>query len=280
MQRDVADETIGMTVEGDGPPLVLFHSLLADSGSFAAIVKPLARRFTVVVADLPGFGATVPVLGGLADVADRMATQVRQTLLRQTFRPETVAKTRPEDETEAPAAPKPIVLGNGFGGFVALQMAIRHPDLAARLVLADCGAVFSEPGRAAFRGMAAAAAAHGLEAIADTAMRRLFAPAFQAEHPALMAERRAAFLRTDPGTFQRACSALATLDLRDAVGQVGIPVLVLVGEEDEATPVPMSEELASLLPDARLTILPGCAHVPQLQQPDAFLAAVDGFLTP
>ena len=42
----------------------------------------------------------------------------------------------------------PIVLGNGYGGFVALQMAIRHPGIAARFVFADCGAAFSEPGRA------------------------------------------------------------------------------------------------------------------------------------
>ena len=57
-----------------------------------------------------------------------------------------------------------IVLGNGYGGFVALQMAIRHPGIASRLVLADCGAGFSEPGRQAFRNMAAASKAKGLPA--------------------------------------------------------------------------------------------------------------------
>ena len=55
-----------------------------------------------------------------------------------------------------------IVLGNGYGGFVALQMAIRHPGIATKLVLADCGAAFSEPGREAFRNMAAASMAKGL----------------------------------------------------------------------------------------------------------------------
>ena len=96
-----------------------------------------------------------------------------------------------------------IVLGNGYGGFVALQMAIRHPDIATRLVLADCGAAFSEPGREAFRNMAAASKAKGLAAITDVAMRRLFAPEFQAQHPDLMRDRREAFLRTDPGRVSR-----------------------------------------------------------------------------
>ena len=57
-----------------------------------------------------------------------------------------------------------------------------------------------------------------------------------------------------------------------------MPVLVLVGEHDEATPPPMSRELAALLPNARLTILAGCAHVPQLQAPQAFLDAIGDFL--
>jgi 3-oxoadipate enol-lactonase len=161
---------------------------------------------------------------------------------------------------------------------VALQMAIRHPDIASRLVLADCGAAFSEPGREAFRNMAAASRAKGLQAITEVAMRRLFAPEFQAQHPDLMRDRRAAFLRTDPQVFEAACEALAGLDLRPQLSQVKIPVLVLVGEHDEATPPPMSVELAAALPNARLKIIPGCAHVPQLQAPRLFLDAIGDFI--
>jgi 3-oxoadipate enol-lactonase len=145
-------------------------------------------------------------------------------------------------------------------------------------VLADCGAAFSEQGRQAFRNMAAASKARGLQAITDVAMRRLFAPEFQAQHPDLMANRREAFLRTDPDVFQAACAALADLDLRPELGKVDVPVLVLVGEHDEATPPPMSRELAALLPNARLKIIPGCAHVPQLQSPRIFLDAIGEFL--
>lgn len=248
--------TISARVSGAGRPLVLLHSLLADADSFARVEPTLAQRFRVVVPDLPGFGGSAPVAGGLVAIADRMAELVRQ----------------------AAAGEVPIVLGNGFGGFVALQMLVGHPGIADRAVLADCGATFSEPGRAAFRVMAGAAEAKGLGAVADTAMRRLFAPDFQAANPDLIAERRAAFLRTDPAVFRAACEALASLDLRHEVLGVRVPVLVLVGGEDEATPAVMSEELAELLPDARLIVLPGCAHVPQLQSPDRFLDAVLPFL--
>jgi 3-oxoadipate enol-lactonase len=256
MDRRFAAGTVNAAQSGDGPPLFLFHSLLSDRGSFDAIVPELAKSFRVIVPELPGFGRSQPVTGGLAAVADRIAEMIRHA-------------------ADGEAA---IVLGNGYGGFVALQMAIRHPGIATKLVLADCGAAFSAPGREAFRNMAAASKAKGLSAITDVAMRRLFAPEYQAAHPDLMQGRREAFLRTDPEVFRAACDALAALDLRPELGKVQVPVLVLVGERDEATPPPMSHELAAGLPQARLEIIPGCAHVPQLQSPRLFLDVIADFL--
>jgi 3-oxoadipate enol-lactonase len=260
MDRFFANSTVNALELGLGssqaPALFLFHSLLSDRASFDAIVSRLARTHHVIVPELPGFGRSKAVSGGLAAVADRMAEAVK----------------------DAAGGRETIVLGNGYGGFVALQMAIRHPAIADKLVLADCGAAFSESGREAFRNMAAAAKAKGLSAITEVAMRRLFAPEFQAAHPELMRDRREAFLKTDLKVLQDACAALAELDLRAELSRVKVPVLVLVGEHDEATPPPMSVELAEMLPNARLEIIPGCAHVPQLQAPDVFLDAVGDFV--
>jgi 3-oxoadipate enol-lactonase len=255
MDRLFAKGTVNAAVSGNGPALFLFHSLLSDRASFASIEPELMRSRRVIVPELPGFGGSKAVEGGLAAVADRMAEVVNEV-----------------GDREA------IVLGNGYGGFVALQMAIRHPSIANKLILADCGAAFSEAGRDAFRNMAAASKAKGLPAITDVAMRRLFAPEFQASHPDLMRDRREAFLKTDPQVLQAACAQLAALDLRPELPKVKVPVLVLVGEHDEATPPPMSHELAALLPDARLEVLAGCAHVPQLQKPRVFLDAIADFL--
>jgi len=256
MDRLFANGTVNAAQSGEGPPLFLFHSLLSDRASFDAIVPELSQSFRVIVPELPGFGRSHMVTGGLAAVADRMAEAVR----------------------EAASGADTIVLGNGYGGFVALQMAIRHPKIAAKLILADSGAAFSAAGREAFRTMAAASKAKGLAAITDVAMRRLFAPEFQARHPDLMHDRREAFLRTDAHVFRAACDALATLDLRGELSKLKLPVLVLVGEHDEATPPAMSHELAAGLPQAHLEIIPGCAHVPQLQSPAIFLEMLGDFL--
>jgi 3-oxoadipate enol-lactonase len=256
MDRLLAAGTVNASETGRGAPLVLLHSLLSDRASFDAVAPELAKSFRVIVPELPGFGRSQAVTGGLADIADRMAEAVR----------------------DAAGGETPIVLGNGYGGFVALQMAVRHPGIAARFVFADCGAAFSEAGREQFRNMASASKAKGLAAISDVAMRRLFAPEFQAQHPDLMADRRAAFLRTDEDVFRSACAQLAALDLRSELHKVKVPALVVVGEQDEATPPPMSHELAAGLPDARLRIIAGCAHVPQLQAPGVFLDTIADFL--
>ena len=251
----IGGKRLSARIGGIGAPIVLFHSLLADQSSFDAIAAPLATTHRVVILSLPGFGESDLVGAELAQIADHIAAGIDAMELK-----------------------KPILLGNGYGGFVALLTAIRHPALASRLVLADCGAAFSEPGRAAFRGMSAAVKEKGLAAIADVAMRRLFALDFQQRNPALVEERKKRFLAVDVQTFHAACAALASLDLRDQLKSVTMPVLVLVGEQDEATPPAMSRELAAALPDARLIELPGLAHVPQLQAPEVFMAAIRPFI--
>src|SRR5258708_4326769 len=102
MDRLFADGTINAAQSGKGPFLFLFHSLLSDRASFHAIVPQLSRSFRVIVPELPGFGQSQAVSGSLADVADRMAEVVR----------------------DGAGGDQAIVLGNGYGGFVALQMAI------------------------------------------------------------------------------------------------------------------------------------------------------------
>ena len=256
MTTKINSDGVHASTLGSGRPLFLFHSLLSDSESFNTIAPRLAERFRVIVPDLPGFGSSLAVDGGLEFVADRMAAFVHSIA--------------PDGDA--------ILFGNGYGAFVALQIAIRHPTIPTSLILAGCGARFSEPGRDAFRTMAAAGRAKGLAAVADTAMTRLFAPDFQAAHPDLMADRRRAFLRTDLDVFEQACLSLAALDLSARLEAVRVPVLMMVGDQDKATPPEMAIELADSIPGAELRILPGCAHVPPLQAPDVVIQNILAFL--
>lgn len=251
------DKKMSLYMAGRGQPLILLHSLLSDSESFDRIMPALAARYRVIVPDLPGFGGSPASSGGFDETADRIASLI------EAFAPDGEA----------------VLLGNGFGAFVALQTVIRHPALISRLVLMGCGARFSDEGREAFRKMAAAASAGGLAAIAETAMNRLFAVEFQESHPDLMQDRRRAFLRMNPSVFCEACDTLASLDLSAEASAVRRPTLIIVGDEDRATPLPMARELVQRLPDARLSVLKGCAHVPPLQAPEEVISLLDQFLS-
>ena len=66
MDRQFAAGTVNAAVAGEGPPLFLFHSLLSDRASFDAIVPELSKSFRVIVPELPGFGRSQAVTGGLA----------------------------------------------------------------------------------------------------------------------------------------------------------------------------------------------------------------------
>ncbi|MEP9352245.1 alpha/beta fold hydrolase [Xanthobacter sp. KR7-65] len=232
-------------VTGNGPSIVFLHSLLSDRGSLEPVVRLLADDFRLVLLDLPGFGGSPRVGGGLDGQADAVAEAVRVLCPQE----------------------RPILFGNGYGSFLALSTALRHPGLTRGLFLAGCGAAFTEQGQGAFRFMAAKAQESGLEAIAETAMRRLFPPEMAAKVPDIVAERRASFVATDLETFREACGLLASLDLRQRTRDLDVPVFACAGSLDEATPPAMAEELARLAPQGTFHEIAACAHVPTLQAP-------------
>jgi 3-oxoadipate enol-lactonase len=246
---------VAAQISGHGPSLVLLHSLLADRTSFDAVVPQLAKSFRVVALDLPGFGKSDAIDGDLNVWGGHLTEAVRALCPNE----------------------HPVLVGNGFGSFLALAIGVAEPNLASHIVLAGCGAAFSDQGREAFRIMARKTEEAGLEAIADIAMRRLYPPAMAAENPDAVAIRRERFLRTDPNVFRQACGMLAGLDLRDQVKGLSIPVLASVGELDEATPPAMAQELAALVPNGRFELISECAHVPPLQAPEKFCAMIQEF---
>lgn len=241
---------------GEGPDLVLLHSLLIDRSAFERVVPQLARHRRVHLLALPGFDGSTPAGPAVEDFADRVAETIEALRL----------------------GPESAVLGNGFGGFVAVALAARHGDLFEKLLLVDTASGFPEAAKAAFALMAEKVAAGGMGAVAEIAAKRVFHEAYLAAHPDAVEERRAVLLRMDPKAFIAACRALERVDLRAALGRIANPTLVVVGELDAATPLDLARALAAGISGAQFTLLPGCGHCPPLEQPENFLRAVGPFL--
>jgi 3-oxoadipate enol-lactonase len=206
--------------------------------------------------NLPGFGASAPLkLESVADHADHVA--------------------RAMDALELPR--ETDVFGNGFGAFVALELAIRHGARFRKLLVADAVAVFPEPARVPFRGMAARVREGGMSAVLDTAIARMFPPQFAERHPEVIAARKAALAAVDPQCFGRACLSLAGMDLTAQVGKIRNPTLVMCGALDQTTPPELAQALARGIQGARYREIPGSGHCPMLEQPGALLEFMLGF---
>jgi 3-oxoadipate enol-lactonase len=240
---------------GVGPPRLILHSLLTDRRAFDPVADGLGGR--VIAMDLPGFGATAPASPAIDSYSDRVADFVEALAL---------------DSNDL------TLIGNGLGAFVALGAAIRHPELASRLILVGCGVSFSEDSRATFARMADAVRTGGMEAVVPTALLRIFTESYLSSHPGAADERSEILRQTDPEAFITACNALRVADYSAEAPTVAASTLILVGEDDGATPPWMAEELHNLVPDSRLVKIPGVAHAPQLQDPGGFLDAVSTFL--
>lgn len=245
--------TVSYAAAGEGPITVALHSLLTDRGAFDAVAGSLGGRFVTV--DLPGFGRTDPAQPDIDDYAHRVAAAFESAGIDG-------------DVT---------LIGNGLGAFVALGVAIHHGDLIDRLILVGCGAGFPEPAKAAFTNMSEAVTTGGLEAVIPIALRRIFTEDYLGAHPDIAEARAEVLRRTDPEAFVTACTALHALDYRPLAPSVTTPTLIVVGEEDEATPPQLAEELHDLIQGSTLVRLPGVAHAPQIQDPDGFLRAIEQF---
>lgn len=241
---------------GSGRPLVLLHSLLTDRSAFERVVPRLAANRRLILVNLPGYGASSPAGEDVENHADRIAGLFPALRLQ----------------------PRTDVLGNGFGGFIALSLATRHGAAFDRLVIADALAAFPEAAKLPLRNLAAKVAQEGMAGALDAAIQRMFPPAFIAANPGIVAERREALAKADPACFRAACLALARLDFGPVLGTIRNPTLVMAGALDQTTPTALVRELSTRILGAEFLEIPGCGHCPQIEDPDAFVEAVNGFL--
>ena len=245
------------TQAGSGTDLLLLHSLLTELTVFDRVRPVLAANRRVTCINLPGFGASAPlVLNSVGEVADHVAKVMEALGLPATT----------------------DVFGNGFGAFVALELAIRHGKKFKNLIVADCVPAFPKAARVPFRGMAAKVSEAGMSAVLDTAIGRMFPPAFQTAHPEVVAHRKAKLAPADAGCFARACLALSTMDLKPGLPGIRNKTLVMCGALDLTTPPALAREVAKAIPGAIYKDIADSGHGPMLEQPETLVKEIRAFL--
>ncbi|MFN6979362.1 MAG: 3-oxoadipate enol-lactonase, partial [Gemmobacter sp.] len=167
-----------------------------------------------------------------------------------------------------------VVVGCSIGGMIAQGLAVKRPDLVRALVLSNTAARIGTPAMWAER--IAAVDAGGIAALADAVLARWFAPAFRATPEA--AAWRHMLTRTPAAGYAGCCAAIAGADFLATTARLTLPTLAIAGSEDGSTPPDLVHETAGLIAGSRFHLIRGAGHLPCVEAPAAFLAALVPFL--
>lgn len=252
-----ADLTVHVDVAGNegAPPLLLLHSLGTTLHVWDAQPAALARHFRVIRPDLRGHGLTSVTPGPYT--IEGMARDALAVL-------------------DALGVKRAHVAGLSIGGLIAQSMAAQAPERVMSLVL--CDTAMAIPPAQTWHERAATVREKGTGAIADAVMARWVTPAFM-DVPAARGLRMM-LLRTAAEGYAGAAEAIAAADLSASARRLTTPTLILVGDQDQATPLASAEAMHQAIAGSRLHIIPSAAHIPTVEKPDEITSAMLDFLRP
>lgn len=253
----INDIVLHYRVDGraDAPALVLVNSLGTDARIWDGLIPLLADRYRIISYDKRGHGLSDAPAGDYAldqhvDDLNGLVDHLGITSF--------------------------VLCGVSVGGLIAQGFALRRPEALVGLVLCDTAPKVGDA--AMWDARIAAVRTGGMAAIVDGVMPRWFTEVYRRDEPTALAGWRNMLLRTPVDGYTGTCATLRDADLRDAIGTIATPTLVVVGDEDLATPVALVRDTAARIPGARFEIVAACGHIPSIEQPETLAALLSRFL--
>ncbi len=252
------DGPIAWREAGTGAAVVFLHGLGGSRTAWEPQLEALADRWRCVAWDMPGYGASEPIVPltfeAIADAVARLLDGL--------------------------AVDTAHLCGLSFGGQHALHTALRQPDRVRSLVLADTSPAFGIDGTDPdeWRRARTDALDAGLTPadIAPRVITSVAAPGFGGpEYDRTIG----AFARISSDGLRAACDCLPTHAVRGRLDEIGVPTKVIAGELDAETPLAYSELLTDGIAGASLEVIAGVGHLTPAEAPDEFNAIVRRFLS-
>ena len=166
--------------------------------------------------------------------------------------------------------------GLSKGGMVGQVLGARHGERMISLAL--CSTACYMPARELWDERIRVATEQGMAALADGVVERWFTEAFRREPSITLDRVRQMIIDTPPHGYAACCAAIRDMDLRELITGIRVPTLVIVGEDDPATPPERAREIQSRIPGAQLEVIPDAAHLVNIEQDVAFDAALASLL--
>jgi 3-oxoadipate enol-lactonase len=238
---------------GDATPIILLHGVGSDKRVWRPQLDHFGKARRAVAFDYPGYGESELIEGA---TRDDFAAAVLAAM-------------------DALGISRAHVCGLSLGGVIAIAMQAAAPDRCASLIIADSFAVHPD-GQGIYDRSVAASRSMTMRELAEARTGVLLGSAATAELRAEVIETMAAI---DPAAYRVGAEAVWLADQRDRAVAIDVPTLILVGEEDGITPPALSEELARIIVGSQLVQIRQAGHLANAEQPDAFNAAIESFLS-
>jgi 3-oxoadipate enol-lactonase len=248
---------LNYTVTGEGRALALAHSLGMDGTLWDAQVRHFGGQYRVLTYDARGHGASDKPPGPYS--VERFGEDFYGVL-------------------RAAGIERAVVVGLSMGGMAAQALAAAHPEAVEALVLADTTCWYGENATREWEPRAVAAEENGLASLVDFQLTRWFADRTRAEQQDVCDHATRVFLANDIAAYAASCRALGAMDLREKTASIRCPTLILVGEEDYATPPAMAEDLHQRIPGSEMVVLPGVRHLSTVEAPEVVDAHIERLL--
>jgi pimeloyl-ACP methyl ester carboxylesterase len=246
---------------GRGPAILFSHGLLWDTSLFAPQIAALKSRYRCVAYDHRGQG--------------RSADSNRRAIDMDTLFSDAAALIEALNL-------KPVhVCGLSMGGFVAMRLAARRPDLVRSLLLLDTSADPESPEDALkFRTWNGITRCFGVGFLVDAAMPSMLGKS-TLSNPARAGERdswRRRMRSNRPSLWRAINGVIERPSVYHELSRISAPTLVMVGEEDTVTEPAKAERIAAAIAGAKLVRIPRAGHIATVEEPQAVTQAISDFL--
>jgi 3-oxoadipate enol-lactonase len=251
--------SINYTLDGPvGAPVVtLSHSLATTLAMWEPQLAALTARYRVLNYDTRGHGGTDAPRG--AYTLDQLADDAKALLA-------------------ALGIQRTHWVGLSMGGMIGQTLALKAPQLFTSLVLCDTSSRIPPEAKPLWDERIHTAETKGMDPLVEGTLSRWFTAPFKEKGGPVVETVRGMIRSTPPAGYIGCCQAISGLNLTDRIGAIRAPTMIIVGEDDQGTPVAASKVMNEQIKGSELVILKSAAHLSNMEQPEAFTRALTGFL--
>ena len=233
--------------EGSGPPIVVLHGLFGALSNFSEVLKAFSKNYRVIIPIMPLYEKSdiEPSIDGLTQYIEAFIAY--KGLKRCTF------------------------LGNSLGGHIALVFALRNPDKVNSLVLTGSSGLFESGMGSSFPRRSS------YEFVKERIGYTFYSPEVGTK---ALVDEVFGIVNDNFKTLQvvKIARSAQRHNVRDEVGQIQAPTLLIWGLNDNITPPHVAHEFEKLIPNAELRFIDQCGHAPMMERPEVFNQILSAYL--